>query len=242
MSLQINLYNPAFIPKRELLTAHTLAGAVAVAVLGVAVGSAWAQYRAAQLAKELLAAQAAQTAAQGQLESTRVATAARPPSPALVADVASKKRRLEQREAVLSALKGGLTEPGTGFSSYLQGLARQSVSGLWLTGFSVSGGGEGMVLQGRVVDKALIGSYVRKLNSEKAFVGKSFATMVIGSPGELVPAAAEARPAVVPPMTEGNPRGTPASAVSVPAKVPAASVLEFQLTADKVAEPAEVKK
>jgi hypothetical protein len=223
---QINLYNPAFKPKRELLTAQTLAIATAALLVLVGGSATWARLDAKARAAELAAAQAGQKAAQERLEVARRAAEARKPSTALQGEIDQKKALLAMREEVLAALQDGMGNPaaGAGFSEYLRGLGRQSVSGLWLTGFAVSAGGADMSLRGRALDKSLLPDYVRRLNAEKAFVGKSFAGLRMEAKQDAAPAAGGVKTTAPPP---------PAGATPVAGQRAAAPAgwIEFQLAA-----------
>jgi MSHA biogenesis protein MshI len=179
VSRQINLYNAAFIPKRELLTGQNLAWATLAMLCLLLIGGGWAGISARQKAAEAAEAQTKQKQAQAVMELARQASAARKPGAALQAEVDQAQQLLAMRGEVLAVLASGLGtgQGGAGFGDYLAGLARQSREGLWLTGFSVAAGGSGMVLRGRTVDKGMLPEYVRRLNAEPAFAGKAFAGM-----------------------------------------------------------------
>lgn len=237
MSLQINLYNPAFVPKREWLTPKSVALGTLASLLAVAGWGGWARYAETTRSAHLVAAQAAQKQAQEGLDALRRATAARAPSAALTADIAQRKQRLANGETVLSVLQGGSqTAGGGGFAGYLGGLARQHVNGLWLTRFSVTSGGAGMTVQGRALDQSLVASYVSRLKAEKAFSGIAFADIKVLASG---PSASATPVSAVPPAPTLVPApATPAVAIPAPqAATPVrgdpgpALFHEFQLTA-----------
>lgn len=229
MSQQINLYNADFRPKRELLTAQSLAIATLVAVVLVGAAATWARFDARARAVELAAAQAAQKSAQERLDTARRLAEMRKPSAALQAELAEKKALLAMRGEVLAALQDGMGDKGgVGFSEYLRGLGRQMVSGLWLTGFAVSAGGADMSLRGRALDKSLLPDYVRRLNAEKAFAGKSFAGLRMDARQDGATA----------PVGGVKTTGTAVAPTSAMAR-PSSAYIEFQLTA--TAAPEETK-
>jgi hypothetical protein len=196
MSQQINLYNAAFVPRREWLTAQSLAVAVAALLALVTVAAVWARLDARNSAVELAVAQARQKATLEQLETARRQLGVRKPSAALQAELRDQQQLLVSRDTVLAVLNdgmGGQDGAGIGFAEYLRGLARQSVSGLWLTGFSVAAGGNDMSLRGRALDKTLLPDYVRRLNGEKAFAGRSFASLRVDAKEEPAAAGLPAR-------------------------------------------------
>ena len=228
MSQQINLYNPAFIPKRELLTGKNLAIAAAAVYGAIAAAAGWAYLEAQRQTAANLAAQQQLKQAQAATEAVRQASETRKPSAALQAEIDRHRQLMAMRDEVLAVAGQGLGgERGAGFGDYLAGLSRQSREGLWLTGFTVSAGGSGMVLRGRTVDKSLLPDYVRRLNREPAFAGRSFAGLQLDyrEPGAAAPAS-------VPPAS------TPVS--PAPASAGPPRFLEFQLLAENAAStPAE---
>lgn len=226
MSQQINLYNAAFRPKRQLLTAKLLAISTGVLLVVLVAAAGFSKQQATASMTNAAAAQATMKAAQARLDKARSDSAARKPSPALQAEVDRMQALLAMRDEVLVAVGKGVGDPATGsggsFGDYLRGLARQSQEGLWLTRFGVDAGGANMSLGGRTIDKALLPGYVRRLNSEKVFAGKSFNGLSMDFK-EGAPAAAA--PVVV--------VGADGRALAAPAALPAkaSSYLEFQLVA-----------
>ena len=223
MSQQINLYNAAFVPKRELITAKNLAVAAGVLLVSLSAFGAWAALQAQQKASAAAAAQTQLKQTQAAMEAARIASEARKPSAALQAELDQTRRLLAMREEVLAVLSLGMGEGkdkgGAGFGDYLAGLARQTREGLWLSGFSISAGGSSMTLSGRTLDKATLPDYVRRLNNEPAFAGKAFAGLQMDY-RELV-RGTETKTTVVPP------------APTFPAVVPApARYIEFKLVAE----------
>lgn len=203
MSQQINLYNAAFVPKREWLTGKNLALATGLVYAGLALSGSWATQQANRQAAAAKEAQAQLKLAQNALDATRKAADARKPSPALQAEIERTRRLYDMRNEVLAVIDGAMGANGTsgrrgvGFSDYLTGLARQSREGLWLTGFTVTAGGGGMVLRGRTLDKGMLPEYVQRLNAEPAFAGKSFAGLQMDY--REVTVIGEAKSTAVPP-------------------------------------------
>lgn len=222
MSQQINLYNAAFIPPREWVTAKSLAVATSVALGVVLVGGMAARWQEAQTTAALIAAQAARAQAQTALDAARGALAARQPSPVLKAQVEAARARYALRERVLAATQLNLAEPGGGFSRYLMGLARQSVPGLWINQLGIDATGKNLSLAGQTLRQEAVPEYVRKLKTEPAFAGKSFAGL------DIAPTAAPAA---------GAPGAVPPGSTSGPADpvVATASPLSFSLLATREA-------
>jgi len=185
MAQQINLYNPALRKQREWLTLGNVALLVlvmAVLLAGVggvlrsqaAIGRASAQALEARLAtvRVEVAQQAARAgAASGSDPSGR--------------ELVELKEQLAMRREVLNALQGGAGlealqgQSTVGFADYLQALARQTVNGLWLTGFSVGTGGQGIEVRGRMLVVDRLPEYIKRLNGEAVFKGRKFESLNI---------------------------------------------------------------
>jgi hypothetical protein len=182
MSQQINLYNPALEPKVELLNGSrmllALAAVVAVCLLawGVAAGDA------ARLAKQERTQAARLVQLQGEVTSLTQQLAVRKPSAQLQADLDALAALLGARQEVLALLESGHLGDTRGVSEYFRAFARQTMEGLWLTGFSIGGAGNDIVIQGRTVDADLVPVYLRKLRRETPLRGHGFESMSVFQP------------------------------------------------------------
>lgn len=175
MSQQINLYNPELAPRHSLVsgkrTAYlTVVMLALVLLLGAAATSSLSarQLEARQAGDRLKEAQTRVQSLTQQIANAR-------PDPALQAEIDRLKIAVESRASMLIALEQGVTTPGNGYAEILRGLARQSRAGLWLTEITVSAASGEMELHGRTLDRALVSDYLRRLNDEKVFAGRSFA-------------------------------------------------------------------
>lgn len=199
MTQQINLYDAALLRRREWLTAANLV-MVTVALLLAMVGWSFAarnEVAALEAENALLAPQV--KTLQEQMAALAAQASARKPDPRLEAELASVRAVLARRDDILAELQKGIGGGATHFGEYLRALARQSVGGLWLTGFSVGEDGAGMEIRGRMTDPALLPEYIRRLNGEPAFQGRAFATLKVTAAQPAPPAGAA--PAAVPPPT-----------------------------------------
>jgi hypothetical protein len=182
MSQQINLYNPLFEPRREWMSFNVAATTV-LAVLGlIAVGSIAANWRYHSLVRQEQAA--AQRLAGAKEEMTRLANqlASRQKDPQLLAELDRAQAELKSRDEVVAVLQGGALGNTAGYSEYLRAFARQSIEGLWLTGFSISGAGHHVVIEGRTVRADLVPDYLQRLNRERILQGSTFAEMQMQQP------------------------------------------------------------
>lgn len=204
MAQQINLYNPAFIPPREWLTAKSFAVVAGLLLAVVVALAAWLRGDAAQREAQLAELQARQQSLQQNIEATRAALDKRVADPGLVAAVADARREIADRDEILALSQRILGDGKGGYSPYLRALAHQSVHGVWLTGLTVSEEGTRIGLRGRALDKSLLPTYVKRLNGEPAFDGKEFSGMQVTfrEPDEKQRATRAAAPGAVPPPLE----------------------------------------
>ncbi len=194
MSGYINLYGPALRQKKPLVSAAQALPA-AVAVIVVLMG--WAVFARQDANRSEDAAQAADVqlkARKERLTALTQAAAARRPDAALSAQLAQAESVLAGRNAVLARLEEGGLGGSSDFSQYMRAFARQSVDGLWLTGFDIVRGGAEMAISGRALDAELLPQYIRRLKGEPVFQGREFATLTMGVAVAEVPVATEGKP------------------------------------------------
>jgi hypothetical protein len=185
VSQQINLYNPALLPKPDpfsgkmiLITLSTLCVTLVLAY-GV---TAWLSSRAVAL-EQLSSGRLAQV----QAEITRLSqeVTGRKASPQLTAELESLDALLAGRNEVISVLKSGALGDTKGVSEYFRAFARQTVDGLWLTGFTVVGAGNDISIEGRAMRAELVPIYIQRLRHEDALRGHGFATLSVQAPPEF---------------------------------------------------------
>jgi len=181
MSQNINLFNPAYRKKRQLLTLTTVLVFAGVTVAGLS-GHHYLLNRQVQgLTGELQEAQSLLRAQRGFVEKTKGKTAAVKPDMQLESDITRYETELKIAREAMDALKGGGFGNRQGFAEYLRAFSRQSVNGLWLTGFTIAGNGE-LEIRGRVLTPELVPSYIQRLNKEEVLAGRSFARLEMSRP------------------------------------------------------------
>ncbi|MBI4985571.1 MAG: hypothetical protein HZC24_09580 [Rhodocyclales bacterium] len=203
MSQQINLYDPALLKKRELLTVANLAGLALVLLLAVGAwgGVARMELAALEAQGKVLAPQL--KAQQEQVVQIGKQLAAAKPDPRLEAELTAARSLLAVRSEIGAALKKGVGAEAPSFAEFLRGLARQSLNGLWLTAFKVGENGANMEIRGRMLDPALLPEYIQRLSGEPAFKGRAFADLKVAPPqaaGQAAPA--QAAPTAAAPFLE----------------------------------------
>jgi hypothetical protein len=193
VSQQINLYNPAFEHKRDLLSLSGATAAWSLAAGLVIVVMLVMSMRTSNLESELARASAERDAALSEMNRLSGQLASRKSDTRLAAEVAQLEAEVSSRKEVMSTLQGGVIGDTTGFSQHLSAFARQSFSGLWLTGLKVSGAGQHVVLEGRAIRPELVPSYLQRLNREEVMQGHAFAELEMRRPdSKSNPAGADA--------------------------------------------------
>lgn len=177
MTQYINLLNPALRQRREVISAVTLAVTLVALCAMLAGGHFYARQRADALQSEVKRSTAQWQADQDKLAAVEKSAATARPDVQLAAEIEKARLLLRVRQAAMAALAGGELGDTAGFSEMLRALARQSMNGLWLTGFSFAG--RDMQIQGRALSADQVPAYIRRLNAEPAFQGKSLASMLI---------------------------------------------------------------
>jgi len=94
-----------------------------------------------------------------------------------------KLKQLEQdiinKQLVLSILSDKKLGNTEGFTKHFEGLARQSINGLWITRAHFIEGGTVLDIQGQSRAPELVPKYLQGLSSESAFKGSEFNSFVI---------------------------------------------------------------
>lgn len=197
MSQQINLFNPAFEKRKQVLAAATMAqGLLLIALTGA--GLYWYGARQVRLLEDA-AAQSTELLASREARRTTVLAEypVRVKDPAVGQALAQGEA---DRAALLEAqkiLSGGSLGNTQGYSPYFRAFARARVDGLWLTGASIAGAGGHIGLQGRALQPALVPAYINALGKDPVLRGKSFARLDIAAGVPKTPDPTAAQPAPV---------------------------------------------
>lgn len=177
MSQQINLFNSAFVQRSQPLSLTAMLQGLGLILLGAVVMYGYADYQVEQM--EL---QVEESARRFNAEQLRLAGLAAEFSPqrsnqTLQEEVRRLERQVSEQAELVDVLKSGALGNSTGYSEYMRAFSRQVVSGLWLTGFNVSGDGAQLSLSGAVTHPDLLPEYIQRLRREAVMQGKTFAAL-----------------------------------------------------------------
>lgn len=228
MSQQINLFNPIFLKQKKIFTAVHMAQTLGLVAAGALLLAVYGAVKTSQLAQHVASGRAAVAAAEARLAQVAKEFPPRQKSKELEAEVARMQGELKSLHEVQSVLERGELGNTAGYSEYWRAFARQSVSGVWLTGVSLVGPGKEIALEGRALQPELVPGYIQRLTREAVLQGKSFGSLEIMRPGST-PATQLAGSA------GGAAVATPASGGSAPAGAVSAPFVEFRLATQPVA-------
>jgi hypothetical protein len=182
MSQQINLFNPVFLKQKKYFSVVAMGQALGLIVLGSCMFYAYAIYQVSQLSKQ------PEDMNQRYIkEQMKLANYTKEFSPQLSRQMLEEELKQAEAEAaaqgtLLNMLKSGAIGNTEGYSEFMRAFARQSIKGLWLTAFDITGDGAQMSLSGAVVDPKLVPAYIQRLSKEKVMHGKTFATLQMQPP------------------------------------------------------------
>ncbi|MGE4544377.1 MAG: hypothetical protein AB7D06_09750 [Pedobacter sp.] len=174
MRQQINLYQPALFEKKAPFPAvlmFIILGAVVVLALLVGALCLW---RASVLETNLALSQSRQTAALQRIDEYQRQYPPRTADPVLARKVEKMMGDRQARLALLQLLTGGQPGNSVGFSRYLEGLAREDLSTVWLRRIRLSAGGHNLLLEGSATRAADVPLYLQGLNRQQDYAGREF--------------------------------------------------------------------
>ena len=177
MSQQINLFNPIFLKQKKYFSAAAMLQALGLILVGAILLVVYASIQSDQLGKEASATSNQLASTLAQLAKINTEFKPRQKSKALEDDIQKAEVEVAALQHVFGILDKGDFGNTKGYSEYLRAFARQSVDGLWLTGFNILGAGNEIGLQGRVLQAELVPAYISRLGREPVMRGKSFSSL-----------------------------------------------------------------
>lgn len=174
MSQQVNLYHPIFRKQEKKFSARTMlqAGVFIMAGIVLMYAYAWVQIGYLRVQAGQVGDQYTQEVKRLQEAAGRLAT--RKIDPQLEQDAQRLEARIAAVQHIRDIAKHDYFAGIDGYSKYFIAFSRQRLSGLWLTGFTITGAGEQLVLEGRTEIPELVPQYLQKLSTEKLLAGTAF--------------------------------------------------------------------
>lgn len=202
----LNLYDPALQQQHDPWTARNLGLGLAASVLLCASWGGWAHWRQAGIEHELGSIEPQVQAARSEVLQLGKQISGYQPDSRLQAALDESRIRLESRTQVLALLRKGMSSDNDSPADFMRGFARQIPPGLWLTAFAINTDSGALEIHGRTIEPRQIPEYVRRLNAEQAFQGRTFSALEITSPARTgdAPPAAVAMPVASSPAQPGG--------------------------------------
>jgi len=175
----VNLFQPIFRKERKLLSFRVFLQACALSSVMLLLLYGWSVRQTQQLAGELalIETQQARTANQLVEVSARLANMKTDSKPQQT--LSKLERELIASRKVVYALTRVRNTYSQGVSAYLESFSRQSPQGVWLTGFTVQAGGEGLVIRGSALKPELVPAFLQGLSTESSLSGTEFGLLQI---------------------------------------------------------------
>jgi len=199
---QVNLYHPIFRREEKKFSATTMLQAGLLVLAGIVLMYGYTWWRTYALRTELKDIDVQHAAAVARLNDVSKKLPMRQGDVRLEREVRDLERRIQAVQQIRTYAKRDLFMGSAGYSGYLVAMARQSSGGLWLTGLTITGAGEQLVLSGRTTSPELVPGYLQRLAGEKSLAGMQFEVFQMTRP-ERKPADVEKKTeAVLEPYVE----------------------------------------
>src|SRR2546421_2634357 len=181
MTQQINLLDAGLRQVRPRLSFVLLLNSLAGVVVAMLVFYVFLNFQVNGLNGDVRRVQELLKTEQADAQKLAGQAAARKPNPALEAEIGRLQAEMRQAQETVSALQGGSFGDRQGFGEYLRAFSRQSLDGLWLTAFTITGAGE-LEISGRALRPDLVPVYIQRLNEEEVLAGRTFARFEMTPP------------------------------------------------------------
>lgn len=100
----------------------------------------------------------------------------------LAEEVARLAAARDARGPLLQVIEAKSRGNRSGFSGFLEGLARPALAGIWLRRIDIDGGGSRLLLEGRTQEPRLAPRYLQQLAEEQVFAGIEFERLQMTRP------------------------------------------------------------
>lgn len=181
MNQQINLLNPALLKQKVLVDVVSIALAAAVLSGVMLAYYAYTYQQSLLLNTQRNQAAIALSAIEVQLKQIALLHQPKVLNQALLDQIMQLERQEIMQQKVLYVVKQSSASAGKSYAAIMRAFARQSLDGLWLTGFSMESQTQALSISGRSLQPELVPEYIARLGDEPALQGKSFAALSMSS-------------------------------------------------------------
>ena len=209
MNQQINLYSPIYRKQEKKFSSVTMLQAAVLLIAGIAVMYGYTTWRTQSLRAHQQAVATQLSTSLARLAEVSAKLPMRRADPRLEREVSDLERRIQAVQMIRNVSGRDLFKGGAGYADTLVALARQSTAGLWLTGITITGASETLVLAGRTQDPQRVPGYLQRLSNERTLAGLKFEIFQITRPERTPANAARGTEAVLEPYIEFEVRSKP---------------------------------
>jgi hypothetical protein len=171
---QINLYQPIFRKEEKKFSTIAMLQAIGIVVVGIVAMYAYTWWQTESLKSELKRVELSHATASKRMADVADKFGKSAAGTSLDAEITRLERDLVVKQRMQGILQRGIFSNTHGFSDYFVSFARQSVPGVWITGFDITGAADQMMLAGRSTNPELVPRYMQKLSTEKTLTGIVF--------------------------------------------------------------------
>lgn len=229
MSQQINLLNSALIKKKDLFNLNNSALLVGLFGLLMLADYVYAKTELSSLIQQKNQSAESLATAQSRLTQLTATHSPRPPNQALQRQILELENKSKLHQQVLKTVELSATTPDAGYAAIMSAFARQRVSGLWLTGFSIDNQTDQLNIKGNTLQAELVPEYIARLGREPALQGKLFSALNMNHP--KIDASTGNQPTAIDTGTKSP--SSPAATSAAP------NYIEFSLQSVKKSQDAE---
>lgn len=179
MSQQINLLNPLLKKQPSYFSLSTMLQALGFIIFGSLFFYGYAVYQERQLNKQFGEETKRYEAEKGRMALLEAEFSPQQTNQALQDEIQQLEKKLATQAELIQALKSGAGGNTAGYSEYMRAFSRQTVQGLWLTGFRAAGDTAELSLSGAALDPELLPIYIQRMGKEKIMHGKTFSMLRI---------------------------------------------------------------
>jgi Tfp pilus assembly protein PilN len=177
MTRHINLLDPPQKTPSPYKTALQMGVPIALVLLVMGSWGAVVRIQLASLKQRLTATEEQTRPVREQLTQMQAGLGVDQVNASLREQLERAEAQLKARKDIQTALQRGDLGSSQGFSEFMRAFARQTVSGVWLTGLKLENGGHDITLTGRALNAEAVATLVRQLRAEPALKGRSIETM-----------------------------------------------------------------
>lgn len=182
MSQQVNLYHPIFRKQEKKFSALTMLQATLLVLAAIVLMYVFSVWQVRSLQSQAAQIEQQYRAVSDEFSDINQQLSARQLSPFYAAEITRLEGRIQAAQTIRELARHDYFFGGNGYSDFFIAFARQAVSGLWLTGFTVTGAGEQLALEGRTETPTLVPVFLQKLSAEKLLIGTEFDAFQITRP------------------------------------------------------------